>query len=37
MWFYFSFGSLGQRFIGGGSAVARFLFMLALENPSCGQ
>ena len=37
MGFYVSFGWLGQHFIGGRSVVARFLFMLALENPSCGQ
>ena len=37
MGFYVSFGWLGQRFIGGRLAVVRFLFMLALEKPSCGQ
>ena len=37
MGFYVSFGWLGQHFIGGRSEVARFLFMLELENPSCGQ
>jgi hypothetical protein len=37
MGFYVSFGWLGLHFIGGRSVVARFLFMLALENPSCGQ
>jgi len=37
MGFYVSLGWLGQHFIGGRSVVAPFLFMLALENPSCGQ
>jgi hypothetical protein len=37
MLFYVSFGWLSQHFIGGRSEVARFLFMLELENPSCGQ
>jgi hypothetical protein len=37
MGFYVSFGWLGQHCIGGRSVVARFLFTLALENPSCGQ
>jgi hypothetical protein len=37
MRFYVGFGWHGRHFIGGRSVVARFLFMLALENPSCGQ
>jgi len=37
MGFYVDFGWLGQHFIGGRSVVARFLFMLALENPSCSR
>jgi hypothetical protein len=37
MGLYVSLGWLGQCFIGGRSVVARFLFMLAMENPSCGQ
>jgi hypothetical protein len=37
MGLYVSFRWLGRRFIGGRLAVARFLFMVALENPSCEQ
>jgi hypothetical protein len=37
MGFYVSFGWLGQHFIAGRSLVGRVLFLLALENPSCGQ
>jgi hypothetical protein len=37
MEFYVSFAWPGLHFIGGKSVVARLLFMLALENPSCCQ